>query len=338
MNLQKRRTGGKILLGALAAFAFGLGTEQLIVGGSGQPQEPVQTQQTQKEEPNQDQVQKEEPVQVQDIQKVEPNAESPKQESPKKEPGHVQTQKERLSKIPADRQGKLGPQCKVGDSWTVETSTVQFTSAVESAEKRVKVQWQFKVESIEQVADRDCFRILAECIAANRNQPEVIIWVDCASGMLARVTSRVPVRGSWAEFTETYLSNDGAAVPVIGVIPVLPLDMPIFESDENSGDVSFKSLEPKSYDICSGDIHEKGLDTVGFTREVSQTVTRPDTIMMKSIDETLPQDTTVQVEIGSGQQSVKQVWAPGNPWPVYSDNGVTESRLLDFVPAQAAQE
>ena len=327
-----------------------------------QKEEPkAQTQQTQKEEPKAQtqQNQKEEPkAQTQQNQKEEPKAQTEQAaqkagslqiggfaqdmvtfaiEAPAK-PVKPQTQEQRQAKIPEERKGKLGPQCEVGDSWTVETSTAQIKSATESNTDRVDVQWKFTVESIEKIAERDCFRIQATCLEPGHTQPEVTLWIDRDNGMLVRMTSRVMVQGEWSEFTETYVSNDGSAVPVLGVIPALPFDMPVFESEDSSDEVSVKSLDSKSYEILSGNVTEKALDTLAFTQEVNQTVTKPEEVFMKSLDDTLPQDETVQVEINGGRQTVKQVWAPGNPWPVYSDNGVTEARLIDFVPADEVQE
>jgi len=39
---------------------------------------------------------------------------------------------------------------------------------------------------------------------------------------------------------------------------------------------------------------------------------------------------TVEVRIKGFDRQVRQLWQKGLPWPVYSDNGTTVSRLVKF--------
>ena len=41
----------------------------------------------------------------------------------------------------------------------------------------------------------------------------------------------------------------------------------------------------------------------------------------------------VKVELTTAERSVTQYWQVGQPWPVYSKSGLTESRLVSFTPA-----
>jgi hypothetical protein len=41
-----------------------------------------------------------------------------------------------------------------------------------------------------------------------------------------------------------------------------------------------------------------------------------------------------EVRLKTSEREVRQVWQAGQPWPVYSSNGPTETRLVEVIPAK----
>jgi hypothetical protein len=47
----------------------------------------------------------------------------------------------------------------------------------------------------------------------------------------------------------------------------------------------------------------------------------------------------VEVKLKAASIQARQIWQPSLPWPVYSTNGVSESRLVEAVePAKRSEE
>ncbi len=226
---------------------------------------------------------------------------------------------------------EVGPHWVVGDAWTVETQTVQTPSSSANT-SGTPVEWNFTVAAEEPTASKDCFRVEITCADTSRPQPNATIWIDRETGMLVRLTSRIPVGNAYSEYSETYQMTENTPTPVLGIIPSLPLDMPIF------GEIVThrKSLEPMCY-ISSGDNGAKGLNGPRFAYEVRQTMEAVPAAQMKSLGGAAENGKqNVNVKINVGTQSVEQVWTEGKPWPVYSSNGASTSRLKAFRPAKQA--
>ncbi|MDO4583368.1 MAG: hypothetical protein Q4D62_04615 [Planctomycetia bacterium] len=222
----------------------------------------------------------------------------------------------------------IGPKWQIGDRWSVETQTIQ-TPASQKSERSRGVVWNFHVAGEEKVGEQDCFRVEITCADTRRKQPNVTIWVGRQTGMLTRLTSRIPMEGKYAEYTESYSMADGVPTPVLGIIPSLPLDLPILtEAARNS-----KSLEPAVYESVSGSGQTKNLNDVRFAYSVTQTISPVPQNRIKSLSENIHASESVQVRISAGQHDVEQVWTAEKPWPIYSNNGVSVSRLKNFIPA-----
>jgi hypothetical protein len=43
------------------------------------------------------------------------------------------------------------------------------------------------------------------------------------------------------------------------------------------------------------------------------------------------------VRLKAAGSLVRQLWQPGLPWPVYSNNGIAESRLVEEAPGEKQQ-
>ena len=94
-----------------------------------------------------------------------------------------------------------------------------------------------------------------------------------------------------------------------------------------------KDLGGMSYEVVTGVAGSKSLGEAGFIYDVEQEITPVSEKTLsgaKSLGEPVTLRDAVEVELKSGPVSrVRQIWTPGNPWPVYSTNGTSESRLLE---------
>ncbi|MDO4576206.1 MAG: hypothetical protein Q4D98_13445 [Planctomycetia bacterium] len=224
---------------------------------------------------------------------------------------------------------ELGLNWQLGDRWTIETQTIQSPASFRNKDGGT-VEWNFQVAGNEKVSGKDCFRVEITCADSSRPQPNVTIWVDRDSGMLMRLTSRIPVDGKYTEYTESYSMADGVPTPVMGIIPSLPLDLPIFSRTLRNS----KSLEPQVYESVAGTGQGKDINEMRFAYAVTQTVSALSTNQMKSLSNDDSDSQGVAVQIEAGNRKVEQVWKEGRPWPIYSTNGVSVSRLKGFTPAE----
>ena len=229
---------------------------------------------------------------------------------------------------------KVGPHWKIGTTWRVETVNLQRQGTVQKQSKPVV--WVFTVVAETKIGDRNCFEVAIRCQDNSGRQPQISIWVDKVSGMLVRTMTQTLVRGQWRTVTETYAVSGGKSVAVLGSIPSLPLDMPLFTVEAGS-----KDLDGMAYEVVTGAQGAKAQGEAGFTYKIEQTVTplsdekSEELAGAKSLSDSFSLKNAVEVELKSGPRSrVRQVWVPDNPWPVYSTNGTSESRLLDVTIPQ----
>ena len=233
---------------------------------------------------------------------------------------------------------QVGRNWKIGTTWSVETINLQRQGAMQKQSSPVV--WVFTVVGETKIGTRDCFEVVVRCKDDSDRQPHVSIWVDKVSGMLMRTTSSTLVKGQWRTFTETYSVPEGKSVAVLGSIPSLPLDMPLFTEETGSKDIG-----GMTYEVISGNLGAKALGEIGFTYQINQSV-KPvseeqsqELTGAKSLAASLNLKDAVEVELKIGTKSrCKQIWLPDTPWPVYSTNGISESRLLDVTIPQQSEE
>ena len=239
---------------------------------------------------------------------------------------------------------QVGRHWKIGTTWTVETVNIQKQGTLQKQSSPVA--WVFTVIGETKVGNRDCFEVAIRCKENSDRQPHVSIWVDKASGMLMRVTTMTLVKGQWRTFTETYSVPEGKSAAVLGPIPSLPLDMPSFTDKAGSKGIDGTSHEEgMTYEVVTGSAGAKALGEVGFLYHIDQLikpVTEEQTQELagaKSLGTPLSLRDAIEVEIKNGTRNhVKQIWLPDTPWPVYSTNGVSESRLLEVSIPQSTEE
>lgn len=289
-------------------------------------QTPTQQQQTQ-----QQQIQKPTQSQSQQLQI---------QQSTQNQGQQQQTQNQQQVQKPTQQQSqqqtfvKIGPKWKIGTSWVVETKNLQ--NPISQKQESEPVHWTFIVAGEAKIGNRDCYEIRIRCNDPSNRQPRVAIWVDKHSGMLMRTTTQQLVQNQWQSFTDNYSVPEGKSTAVLGTIPSLPLDMPLFTDDSRS-----KDIEGMSYELIPGNKGSKNLGEVDFAFRLNQSIkpisdekskSLAKDPRAKSLPETVDLQNAVEVELQSGlsKSTVRQVWSSDLPWPVFSTNGISESRLIEI--------
>ncbi len=307
-----------------------------------QDQKPTQRQ-AQDQKPTQRQAQDQKPTQrqAQDQKPTQRQAQDQKPTQSQIQQRQAQNQKPRKIK-------EFGPNWQIGDYWIVESVNRQSQSSEQRVERPVR--WLFEVVGTARVQGRDCYQTKITAMENSPSTPVAHIWVDAETGALVRVATQTLVRGQWVERVQTFQGKDGKASPVFGIVPCLPLDMPLFA--ENGA----KSVgEVESFYTAVGDSDAQtpdGRKAVGgaksFAYRVKTTTTRVPSPGAKGsvdfkalkIEGAKGLDQAVEVKMDAGPKTSRQIWTPGTPWPVYSANETSESRLIEsnLVPPSAAEQ
>src|SRR5262249_21406988 len=130
------------------------------------------------------------------------------------------------------------------------------------------------------------------------------------------------------QVTESYDFN-GQSAPVMSPLTSIPLDMPLLSAGTAK---SATGATKFSYSTVSGPGGKKALGDVGFAVEISQDVNevKPD-----AVKDLIPPDFSKdvstkpikEVKLSTEDRNVRQLWKDDMPWPVYSNNGTTTSKL-----------
>jgi hypothetical protein len=232
---------------------------------------------------------------------------------------------------------QVGSQWQTGTTWTVEARNWQ-TQGFQQQQQN-PVQWVFTVAGETTFVGQNAFVINIRCKDGGETAPRITIFIAKQSGMLLKTQTQQYIQGQWKTFTDSYAPAkgiDGNAKPVavLGTIPALPLDMPLFGAERS------KDIEGMSYELLSGDGKSKAIGETGFVYRVNQNV-KPLTedkaktlfanpVGVKAIDHPVDLSNAVEVEIQSGAKKIQQIWTPDAPWAVYSNNGTSESRLISI--------
>lgn len=229
------------------------------------------------------------------------------------------------------------PQWKVGQRWIVASKILQSQARHDPkpAPAEDSTRWQFEVRAIEKIDDRECFKVEVKCLEGE-GQPLTTLWVDRQAMTLRRVQSQLPVVGGFRMVTENYRAASGQPFPAFAPLTVPPLELPLFLAGT-------KGTQTFDYEASSALEGEKGIGDIDFAFSVEQEITQPQADKVKSLlppdyTKDLVQKPTIEVQLKAATSKSRQLWQPGLPWPVYSNNAVAESRLLEsFDPLDAAK-
>jgi hypothetical protein len=234
--------------------------------------------------------------------------------------------------LPANQ---LRPRWTVGQSWIVETATLPVQAAGDPRDLRrgPPVRWQFTVAKREKVAGKECFRVEIRCTGSEERSPATVLWVDARALALRKFQTELLVQGEWRTVTESYDFEGADAGPVLGPSTALPVDLPLFSSE--------KRRSPRfSYVARPGALgKDEGL---AFSIDVDQHLAPARGRDVRDLlREEVPRDIDAprayEVRLRSPEREVLQLWKPGQPWPAYSDNGCTVSRLIKVLPPPAGK-
>jgi len=229
------------------------------------------------------------------------------------------------------------PQWNVGQSWIVETQSLQVQTREKPADQDPMpvVQWQFTVEEKEKLAGRNCYRVQVQCREQGRPQPQVTLWVDADSLALRQFQTQLPVPGGFRTITESYRFEGNQPAPVMTPLTALPVDLPLFLPGKTKGLHSFQ------YETVASPAGQKAIGEVGFAYSIQQTIDTPKPEGVKGLFhegfvKSLPVRPVATVRLKTFDRDVRQVWQAEQPWPAYTDNGSTVARLVKVIPAQPA--
>jgi hypothetical protein len=230
------------------------------------------------------------------------------------------------------------PHWKVGQRWTIAVKTLQSQAGEPISTNGVKdiVQWQFEVRAIEMIENHNCFKVEIKCLAA-ATDAVTTLWVDEQSMTLRRVQTQLPVAGGLRTVTENYSSASGQPFPAFAPLTVPPLELPLFLGGT-------KGTQTFAYEASGTPTTEKAVDDVQFSFSVDQQFTQPPADKIKSLvpaeySKDLTQKPVIEVQLKAAGTQVRQLWQAGLPWPVYSNNGIAESRLIEVqAPAKPPAE
>lgn len=220
------------------------------------------------------------------------------------------------------------PKWNVGDKWVVETASRSLQAT--DSKRAIATRWEFSVAGREKIANDAVLRIDIRCLDDKVRQPGSSLWVNVKNGSLRQIKTQIPVPGGFRTITESYSFADGNASPVMGPLTVLPVDLPVFQQNRSKGLYDFE------YEAISGAGGAKALGDVGFAFSVQQKIVKADVerskgLTHKSLAASLSNEPSVEVEIRRFDRTVRQLWRGELPWPVFSSNGSTESRLIKVV-------
>ena len=240
-----------------------------------------------------------------------------------------QTTDEAVTPISA---AQVRPRWTVGDSWIVEckTPTIQVRDHKAGIQESKSVRWRFVVKSLSPFDGKPAFRIDVRCVGEIR-RPRVTLWVDHATMSTRQIEYEVPTKTGFRKLTESYYTASGQASPILGPLPALPIDIPVFL--ENA-----KSLKQFEYQARAQPVGAKNVaGNLAFAIEVKQEETATPTmsadvgkLIHSEFAKNVAVETGLRIKLQSHGRVVKQLWMPKAPWPLHSSNGVTTSRLVEF--------
>jgi hypothetical protein len=232
--------------------------------------------------------------------------------------------------------GQLKPRWRPGQKWEVETigQQIPFGDRPKVQQKSKPLLWEFTVLEPQKLGDQNCIRVQVQAKTGGRTQPLTTLWLDEKSLAIRQVQTQLPVQGTLRTVTESYQFASGQPAPVLTPLTAIPLDMPVFL--EGTKGVKF------TYEAVSGAEGKKDPNDVGFAFEVEQEVNEAGADAVKGLQAKglLSEDFTkdlqakplVEVRLKAGRRKVQQLWQAGLPWPAYSNNGVTQARLVRVLP------
>ena len=229
---------------------------------------------------------------------------------------------------------RIRPNWQVGDRWLVETQALDSPVANPDAKTvATPITWRFTVAAREKIAGRDCFRLEAKPELDDGPQPLTTLWIDSQTYTLRQSRTEIPVQEELRAITEHYQFPEGQASPVFGPVTGLPVDLPIFSN-----------LKPRAggfeYVVSDGPAPgARNPDDLGFAVGVEQSLMPAKldsvrTAMGAPASRDFGREPIYEIRMRGPERESRQLWQPGQPWPLFADNGQTRSRLIRQLPGE----
>ena len=221
------------------------------------------------------------------------------------------------------------PKWEKGSTWMVETVTAPIQNRESKpSTKPVPIRWQFRVADTEELGGRDCYRIEIECLARGRIRPKSVIWVDQKSGFLRQYKTELAVAGQMRPMIESYDHAKGIAAPVVTPVNALPIALPAFIAPGSKANTFVYTSAPMAAGAKS-----KDLGLVTFAHEVTQTTKKAGSKALEIIPKegrpkSIENKPVTEVNLGTSEGNITQLWQEGQPWPLVVDNGRTKAYLV----------
>lgn len=230
------------------------------------------------------------------------------------------------------------PTWHVGDVWVVETRTrrLQVGAQPGTAIESRPVTWQFAVRGVERINGRDCFQVeITGVSGADRSQPQATLWIDAQAMALRQFQTQVRVAGTVRTLTESYAFPGEQPTPVLGPLTALPIDLPLLSGGHAKGSQAF------TYEATAGPSGSKAVGEPTFAYDVTQEFNEQPSAETRALldsdfAKSLAARPLLEVRLKTVDRQVRQLWQPGLPWPVYSENGTTVARLVKWSPAPSS--
>jgi len=218
------------------------------------------------------------------------------------------------------------PAWKVGDSWVIETVTDRVQDRTARVPRGAAIRWEFKVAAIEKLNGQDCYRIDVTCQATGRVRPETSLWCGTRTLTLRQMRTTIAVAGQYRTILESYDAPANAATPVLTPLNALPIDLPAFLPPGAKGLGSFRYV---SQPLPAG---SKDPTLVRFAHTVKQDIAPAGAKALEQVPTQFAKDLErkpiVEVRLQDHERTVTQLWQPGKPWPVFTNNGRTRATLV----------
>jgi len=220
------------------------------------------------------------------------------------------------------------PRWKVGQTWTVETTTKlpQFGVDAALAKRAHTVRWVFRVEEVEEVFEEPCFRVVATPLDLCPKGLNVRFWATVENLTLRRVEITFPVAGEFRTISESFQGLTTKTFPTQVPFKLLPLDMPCWERVPAKEPVGF------TYEAIPGSLEKKDPGGIRFQIDIEQKSSELDSVVSAEAESSAEAKSAppgvIKIELKTALGRVEQLWRVGQPWPMWASNGTTVARLV----------
>lgn len=223
------------------------------------------------------------------------------------------------------------PKWNVGDRWVLEASYRDMRSPGEVW--MPPLQWVFKVRSIKQIADQDCY-VLHVYPKNSTLKVQAVLWLAVADLRPLRVIDIYPTNEGVKSSERDIDPSDPQ--PLLAEDTLVPYDLPVFPlvkasaSVQNADGFAAYRSEPKEKKFAK--VTKVG--GLSFKRTIGQKNKAPEKQYADTFAAYRSAGASFQVELAEPRSntSLIQLWQEGSPWAISSESVARKIRLLPPTP------